>query len=83
MCTVVLAGALGVSNLFSYCYYGKIAMESFSKMPDCFYECNWQELPVNLQKYFILMIENMQKPIYYHGFGVFVFDLENFSSVKF
>lgn len=67
--------------LFILCYLGKIATDSFSNIPDEVYEVNWYKLPVELQKYFILMIANMQQPQYYHGFDVLVLNLETFTTV--
>lgn len=73
---------VGISNLFVYCYYGKMATESFEKLNDCVYDVNWYELPIGLQKYFILMIQNTQRPIFYYGFGVAVLNLETFTDVS-
>lgn len=69
-------------NVFVYCYFGKCATESFRKMVDCIYESKWHELPIKLQKSLMLMIQNSQKPLYYHGFGFFVLNLENFTDVS-
>ncbi|XP_055309884.1 odorant receptor 82a-like [Sitodiplosis mosellana] len=74
---IVLIGFFcGLSNLFVYCYFGKVANESFSEMNDCLYESNWHNLPLDLQKWLPLLIKNTQKPIFYHGFGVAVLQLE-------
>lgn len=51
-------------------------------MADCLFESNWQGLPVDLQKYVILMIKQSQEPLFYHGSGIAVLDLETFSSVS-
>lgn len=51
-------------------------------MCDCVFEDNWHVLPAELQRYFILMIANMQKPIYYHGFGVAILNLNTFVKVS-
>lgn len=51
-------------------------------MADKVFEMNWQELPNGLQKYFILMIANMQKPIYYFAGGIVVLDLYTFTNVR-
>lgn len=67
--------------LFVYCYYGKIATDSFIAMSDCLYESNWHNLPIHLQKYFIIMITNAQRKLYYHGFGILFLNLETFSAV--
>ncbi|XP_055308954.1 odorant receptor 67d-like [Sitodiplosis mosellana] len=70
---------IGFSTLFLYCYLGKVATESFEKMANyLYYEVNWHELPIELQRYFILMIANIQKPLYYHGFSIITLKLETF-----
>lgn len=71
---------MSASNLFLYCYFGKLATESQNSW--CLYETNWQNLPLDLQKYFILMIANVQKPLHYHGFKIAVLDLETFTNVR-
>lgn len=80
---VVLATFLSsILTLFLYCYYGKIATKSFEDMADDLYQANWHDLPIGLQKYFIIMIANSQRPIYYHGFGVVILNLETFTKVS-
>lgn len=78
--------ALGVvvstSLLFLYCFFGKLATDSYLRIGDLVYESNWQDIPVELQKYLILMIFNMQKSLKYHGFGIAVLDLITFTSVR-
>lgn len=73
---------VGVSNLFVYCFFGKVATESYERMADSLYEANWQNLDVDLQKYFILMIGNAHRPLFYHGFNFAILDLETFSKVN-
>lgn len=46
------------------------------------YDSNWPELTFELQKYFILMIENSQRPLQYTGFGLSILNLETFSAVR-
>lgn len=72
----------GSANLYVFCNFGKLATDSYAKMAICLYESNWRLLPVELQKYIILMIINMQIPLRYHGFGVAVMDLETFTKVR-
>lgn len=71
------------SNLFVYCYFGKCATESFENMADILFESNWIEYPVNIQKYYIPMIQNTQRSLYYDGFGVAVLNLPTFVSVSY
>lgn len=65
-----------------YCYLGKLANESYAQMPGCMFYMNWYEMPAESQKYFILMIGNMQRALYYRGFGVLVLNLETFTKVS-
>lgn len=76
------AAATGLANLFVYNYFGEMANNSFRRMPDDLYEFDWKDLPIQLQKYIILMLGNMQQPLYYHGFGVANLNLETFGKVR-
>lgn len=51
-------------------------------MSDLLFESEWHRIPVNLQKYVILMIADMQRPVFYHGFRIAVLDLETFAKVE-
>lgn len=73
---------VGTVNLFVYCYFGKLATESYEKMAECLYESNWHEKSYHLQKKILLMIENIQEPVVYHGFGVAVLNLSTFVKVR-
>lgn len=79
---LLLIGVLvGIATLFLYCYFGALVIECYDEMPKCLFESNWQGLSVDLQKYFILMIGNANRPLYYHGFGFTILDLKTFSSL--
>lgn len=78
----LLAIFFGLSTIFVYCLYGKIATQSFADMADCLYEFNWQTLPIGLQKYVILMMQNAQRPLHYHGSKLAVLNLETFCQVS-
>lgn len=71
-----------ISNLFLYCFLGKVSSESYKKMAVTLYDCSWFEFPLNLQKYFIMMIANAHIPLHYHGFGLIRLDLETFFQVR-
>lgn len=70
------------SSPFVYCYFGKNSTDCYANMADRLYEINWQHIPIDLQKYFILIIGNMQRPLFYHGFQIFVVNLETFQQVR-
>lgn len=73
----------GISNLFVYCYFGKVATESFENMAISMYETDWHELPIELQKSFIIMIQIAQKPLFYSSFGLATLNLKTFLKVRF
>lgn len=77
-----MAAFVSCLNLFVYCFYGKIATESFANMSDNLYDSNWQKLPIELQKHLVVMMANAQRPIFYHGFGIAVLNLETFTDVS-
>lgn len=79
---VLFALVFSVLLLFFYCYCGRVATESFEMMSDALYEANWHKLPIQQQKYFILMIKNAQRPLYYHGSGVAILNLQTFTKVS-
>lgn len=82
LATLCMAIPTAISMLFIYCYYGKIATESYEKMSDCLYECNWIDLSPGLQKSLVIMIGNAQQLIYYHGTGIAVLNLGTFTQVS-
>lgn len=53
--------------LYAYCSYGDRTTSNYAGFADVLYETNWYELPIQNQKYFILMMSNAQEPVYYHG----------------
>lgn len=81
MFATLLGIITSLCNLFVYCFFGKLATESFESMADCLYETNWPEQPIELQKNLILLIANMQKSLHYRGFEVANMELETFTKV--
>lgn len=80
---ILLALSSGLSNLFVYCYFGMLATEYYEQMSDyLYYTLTWPEMPIKLQKYLILLIGNMQRPIHYHGFEIAKLSLRTFIEVR-
>lgn len=75
--------AVGTGSLYLFCYFGKLATESFENMSNCIYNTSWQQFDIELKKYVIVMIENAQKSLYFHGYGVLILNLETFTQVQF
>lgn len=79
---LVVVLVVGIANLFAFCWYGKQATDSFGNMTNLLYEeANWQDLSIQLRKYLIFMIQNTQRPLFYHGFGIAILNLETFLKV--
>lgn len=81
--TILLAVVSQMVVAFGFCYLGQLATDRFKTISDRVFEMNWQEFPVGLQKYVIVMIGNMQKPLYYHGSGIIILELNTFLNVSY
>ncbi|XP_055307926.1 odorant receptor 85c-like [Sitodiplosis mosellana] len=78
-CFMFIVVIISASNLSLWCYFGTLATESFEKMALCLYESNWLDLPIHLQKYYVIMIANAQRPLLYHGFGFITLNMNTFA----
>lgn len=81
MIILIIGISILLANLFLYCFFGKMASESFDQMTECLYESNWQTFPIEFQKYVLLMIGNAQRPLFYEGFGLVALNLRTFTKV--
>lgn len=82
ICILLTSSVAGVSSLFFYCYFGRLATEIFGNMADCLFDSNWQCLPLKIQRrHLIIMIQNAQRPLHYHGVGIVVLNLNTFGKV--
>lgn len=80
--SLLVSFACGISSLTVYCYCGSMSTGYFEDMAVYIYDSNWYEHPTNLQKYAMIMIQNMQIPLYYTGFDVAYLNLETFERVS-
>lgn len=55
--SVLTSTSLGMSTLLLYCYFGKLATESYETMSDCVYKMEWYEQPNELQKCFSTIMD--------------------------
>lgn len=78
---LLLVASVALTDLFLYCYFGKLAAESYEQTAVCFFECDWLELPKQFRQYFIIMIANAQQPHCYAGFKLAVLNLDTFCTV--
>lgn len=72
---------VGTGSLYLFCNFGKLATDSFENMSDCVYNASWQQFDVELKKYVIFMIQNAQRSLYFHGYGMLTLNLETFTQV--
>lgn len=70
------------SNLFLYCFFGSLATSSFEDMIDSLYASEWENLPMDLQQSFIILLANVQRELFYSGFGVPNLNLDTFTNVS-
>ena len=77
-----MASTVSLSTLFLYCYFGQVATDCFENVAATFYEAKWPNIPIKLQKYFVLMIANAQIPVNYHGFGIAFLSLNTYMRVR-
>lgn len=79
---VLSSAAVGMSNLFLYCYFGEMATQGFGDMGDSLYDTNWQNLPITSQKNLILIIAITQRSISFQGSRFAVLNMDTFCSVN-
>lgn len=72
---------VALGNLFVFCFLGAVVTDNFSKLPDIMYETKWYRLPPTIQKHYILIMANMQRPHVFDGFHVVCLDLDRFTKV--
>lgn len=78
---VSIGASVSILNLLVYCYFGHITTDCYLEMADYLFESNWYTRPLNYQKALILMIQNAQRKIQYHGSGVAYLNLNTYLQV--
>lgn len=73
--------AVATGNVYLFCYFGKLSTQSFENISGYIYNSNWQLLDIDLKKYIILMIKSTQPRLAFHGYGMFILNLETFTQV--
>lgn len=79
---VTIIAMVNILWIYLHCLLGKLVTNRFDQLPCELFKSQWCELPIGLQKYFILLLANTQKPLFFHGFKVYVLNLETFTSVS-
>lgn len=78
---VFLAVFLSTGVVFIYSYMGTFMTDQFLIYADISYESMWYQFPVKLQKYFILILADSQRPRYFDGLGFIDLTLATFTKV--
>lgn len=73
---LLLESMTGLLNFYGFCYFGLVTAKSFEMTGERLYECNWYDLPIELKRYFIMMIGNAQRPMYYSGHNLVILNME-------
>lgn len=73
--------AIGLLNLYVYCYYGKMATVELEAYADHIYNTQWYRKRLNIQKSYIVIIQYTQRPVFYHGFDIIDLNMETFSKL--
>lgn len=81
MFTIINATLYNFVTLLMYSYYGALVTDSFMKNSVHLFALPWHELPIEYQKYFLLMISNTRHPIGYKANGLIAINLEKFRNV--
>lgn len=80
--TVLNIIAISTANLYLYCFGGSVVTENCGLFADILFESNWYKMPNRLQKYYILMIADTQRPIHLEGHGLVRLSMEAFGRVN-
>lgn len=75
--------SVGTGSLYLFCYFGKLATESFENISNCIDNASWQHFDIELKKYVIFMIKNAQRSLHFHGYVMLVLNLETFTYVQY
>lgn len=74
---------IGVSvvTLYVYCLLGAIVSDYCLRFSDILYDSMWYNLDVSTEKFLILMIANMNKPLEFDGYYIVPLNLITFTKV--
>lgn len=64
-----------------FCYFANIATEYIETIGDITYDSNWFNHPVEMQKYFIMIISRSHKPTHFTGLHLIPCSLEELGKV--
>lgn len=78
---VSLAVFLSTGVVFIYCFMGTFTTDQFLLYADISYESSWYKFPVKLQRYYVLILADSQRPRSFDGWGLIELTLVTFTKV--
>lgn len=78
----LIAGLTNILWIYFHCLLGKYVTDRFDRLPNHLFQSRWYDLPIRMQKYFILLLADAQNPLIFYGLGIYALDLETFTSVS-
>lgn len=79
---VLIIAMTNVFWLYFHCLLGKVLTDWFNQLPNHLFYSKWYKSTNELQKFFILMIQNAQQPLFFEGLGIYTLNLQSFSHVS-
>lgn len=74
---------IALANLYIYCRLGKEATDYYLRYADEVYKLQWIDMPgEDLKRIVLMIIQNAQRPLNYHGFNCIYLNLETFTKVR-
>lgn len=78
---------LSIANVMTWpylcCRYASFTVDRISSLGEDVYDLNWYEYPIELRKYFVMIIARSQTPIEFTGLGLIYCNLNRFGKVSF
>lgn len=78
----ILAVGVSFGIIFTYCFAGTLATESFLKCAEYTYDIRWYLQPIEYQKYIIIILMESQKEFRFHGFKIAYCNFEIYMKVR-
>lgn len=68
--------------IFIVCEIGEMTTSEFDSFNDTFYQCEWYEFPIKIQRMLLIVTANAQHPVIIKGFGNTLCARESFTKVN-
>lgn len=79
---VLLHVLMAYGQIFLFCFYGEHLLNTFERLNESIFECDWYRFPLESQKLLNAMLVAAQRPVYIRGFGSSACTHESFKEVR-